>query len=247
MRVLFTTLPTSGHWHPLVPFARALQQAGHEVGFATAPGGCAPIAASGFRCFPVGADETATEVAERRAKLAALGADSPAWAMPNFFAGPLAARRLPDLLAVCDGWRPAVLVREDSEFAGCVAAEARGLPHAAVQISAWRPWLLPLVAEPLGRLRERVGLPADPDLAMPHRHLLIVTAPPSFYADPAAPLPVTARFVRHVAFDHSGDEELPAWFDDLPNRPVVYATMGTVFNKVPGVLEQSWRGCARSR
>ena len=237
MRVLVTTLPTAGHWHPLMPFAEALQRTGHEVAFATTPDGCAAIAGTGLHCFPVGADETAKEVSARRAMLAALGPESPAWAMPNFFAGPLAARRLPDLLAVCDEWRPDVLIREDSEFAGCVAAEARALPHAAVQISAWRPWLLPLVAEPLGRLREDVGLPPDPDLAMLHRHLLVVTAPPGFYADPAAPLPATARSVRHVAFDRSGDEAMPAWAAALPDRPVVYATMGTVFNKVPGVLE----------
>ena len=242
MRVLFTTMPTAGHWHPLVPFAEALQQAGHEVAFATTPAGCSAIAARGFRGLPVGADETAEEVDVRRATMAALGPDSPAWAMPNFFAGPLAARRLPDLVAVCDGWRPAVLVREDSEFAGCVAAEARGLPHAAVQISAWRPWLHPLIAEPLDRLRRGVGLPPDPELGMLHRHLLIVTAPPGFDADPAAPLPATARSVRHVAFDRSGEEELPAWFNDLPDRPVVYATMGTVFNRVPGILEAILEG-----
>ena len=31
MKVLFTTQPLSGHWHPLVPFARALEDAGHDV------------------------------------------------------------------------------------------------------------------------------------------------------------------------------------------------------------------------
>jgi MGT family glycosyltransferase len=144
------------------------------------------------------------------------------------------------VLAVCRDWKPVVLVREDSEFAGCVAAERVGVPHAAVQISAWRPWLLPLVTEPLERLRQSVGLPPDPDLAMLYRHLLIAPGPPSYHAD--APLPSTARAVRPVAFDRSGDEELPAWADELPDRPVVYATMGTVFNKVPGVLEAILEG-----
>lgn len=35
MRVLFTCLPATGHLHPLVPIARALADAGHEVAFAT--------------------------------------------------------------------------------------------------------------------------------------------------------------------------------------------------------------------
>ncbi len=31
MRFLFTTIPGSGHYHPLVSTARALQRRGHEV------------------------------------------------------------------------------------------------------------------------------------------------------------------------------------------------------------------------
>ena len=99
-----------------------------------------------------------------------------------------------------------MLVREETDFAGCIAAERAGLPHAAVQIAAWRPWLHPLIVEPLNRLRDEVGLPPDPDLAMLHRYLLIVPGPPGYQdADtPDTPLPATARAVRHVAFDRSG-------------------------------------------
>ena len=35
MRVLFTSQPALGHFHPLVPIARVLESAGHEVAFAT--------------------------------------------------------------------------------------------------------------------------------------------------------------------------------------------------------------------
>ncbi len=236
MRVLFTALPSSGHWHPLIPFAEALQAAGHEVAFATTPAACAAISALGFRCFHAGADETVEEGRARRAKMATLGTESPAWALPNLFAGIWPAGRLPDLLTVCREWEPTLLVREDMEFAGCIAAERLEIPHAAIQITAWRPWIQPLIAGPLNRLRESVGLPPDPDLTMLYRFLLVVPAPPS-YLDPATPPPPTAHAVRHVAFDRSGDEPLPAWVSDLPDRPVVYATMGTVFNQVPGLLE----------
>ena len=37
MRILFTTLPLSGHLNPLVPLAVGLREAGHEVAFATGP------------------------------------------------------------------------------------------------------------------------------------------------------------------------------------------------------------------
>ena len=236
MRALFTTLASSGHWHPLVPFADALREAGHDVAFATTPAACAAIAALGFRCFPAGADETPEDGRARRAKMAALGAESPAWALPNLFAGAWPASTLPDLLAICREWEPAIVVREDMEFAGCIAAERTGLPHAAVQISAWRPWIHPLIAGPLNRLRDEVGLPPDPGMAMLHRSLLIVPGPPGYFSL-AHPLPPTARPVRYVPFDRSGEERLPSWIGELPDRPVVYATMGTVFNQAPGILE----------
>lgn len=236
MRVLFTTLPGFGHWHPLILFAAALRAAGHEVAFATTPAACAAIDALGFRCFPAGSDETATEARVRRERMASLGSESPTWVLPNLFAGAWAADRLPGLLTICASWQPTLLVRENMEFAGCIAAERLGLPHATVQVAAWRPQTHPLIVAPLNRLRDSVGLPPDHDLTMLHRYLLIVPAPPS-YQDAAAPLPATAHAVRHVAFDRSGLESLPAWVNDLPDRPAVYATMGTVFNQVPGILE----------
>jgi UDP:flavonoid glycosyltransferase YjiC (YdhE family) len=241
MRVLFTTLPSSGHWHPLIPFADSVRAAGHEVAFATTPATCSSIAAHGFRCFPVGTDETAEETRERGVKMVALGTDGPAWIFPTIFAGVWAAERLPDLLAVCRDWQPAVLVRNEIEFAGCIAAEKCGLPHAAIQVTAWRPWIRPLIVEPLNRLRESVQLPPDPNLTMLFRYLLIVPGPPGYF-DPAFPLPATASAVRHVAFDRSGEEQLPTWVHDLPDRPVVYATMGTIFNQVPGILESMLTG-----
>jgi UDP:flavonoid glycosyltransferase YjiC (YdhE family) len=236
MRVLFTTNPQTGHWQPLIPFADALRATGHEVAFAATPTACAAISALEYPCFLAGADETAEEAQDRRQRMAAHWADASAWVWPTVFAGTWAVRRLPDLLAICEEWRPAVLVRENTEFAGCIAAERRGLPHAAVQVTAWRPWFHPLIAEPLNHLRESVDLPPDPVQSMLYRFLLIVPAPPGFH-DPAHPLPATAHAVRHVAFDRSGEEHLPAWLNDLPDRPVVYATMGTAFNRVESILE----------
>jgi UDP:flavonoid glycosyltransferase YjiC (YdhE family) len=122
------------------------------------------------------------------------------------------------------------------EFTGCIAAERQGLPHAVVQVTAWRPWFHPRLVAPLNRLRRSVGLPPDPDLSMLYRYLLLSPVPTS-YQDPSAPLPPTAYAVRHVAFDRSGEESLPAWVGELADRPVVYATMGTAFNRVGSILE----------
>ena len=242
MRVLITTNAGAGHWHPLVPFAQALRASGHEVAFATSPIGCTALTALGFLCFPAGADETAEEAQARREHAAALpGTEAAAWNWVNLFARSWASRRLPDLLAVCQEWTPAVVMREDLELSGCIAAERFGVPHATIQVTAWRPWFRPLIAQVLNDLRAAVGLPPDPELAMLDRYLVVVTAPPRYF-DPAFPLPATAHAVRHVAFDRSGDEALPGWADDLPDRPVVYATMGTAFNRVGGILSAILEG-----
>jgi UDP:flavonoid glycosyltransferase YjiC (YdhE family) len=236
MRVLLTTNPQSGHWHPLVPFAEALRAAGHEVAFASTPVACAAISALGFPCFPAGADETPEDAQARRERQATHPGTDLSAASANLFAGVWAERRLPDLLAIFAAWQPTILVRENLEFAGCIAAERQGLPHAAVQITAWRPWFHPQLVAPLNRLRRSVGLPPDPDLTMLYYYLLLSPVPTS-YQDPSAPLPPTAYAVRHVAFDRSGEESLPAWVGELADRPVVYATMGTAFNRVGSILE----------
>ena len=56
MRVLFTTQPGTGHVNPLLPFARALVDAGHDVAFACADSFRPDVEAAGFAAFPVGID-----------------------------------------------------------------------------------------------------------------------------------------------------------------------------------------------
>jgi UDP:flavonoid glycosyltransferase YjiC (YdhE family) len=237
VRLLFTTHAGSGHWHPLVPLARALEAAGHEIALATTPAGCTAVSTTGIRCFPVGTDESAEELSTREERLALLSpSDKAAYFWVEVFAGTRAVRALPDMLDVVQEWQPAVVVRDYMEFAGFIAAERLGLPHASVQLAAWRPWLHGLIATPLSRLCAVVNLSIDPNLASLYRYLLLTTSPPS-YLDSAVPLPPTAHPLRPVVFDQSGPERLPAWVAQLPRRPTIYATMGTIVNRVPGVLE----------
>ena len=168
--------------------------------------------------------------------MVALGRTVAAWIFPNLFAGVWAAERLPDLLAVCRDWQPAVLVREDMEFAGCIAAEKCGLPHAAVQVTAWRPWIRPLIVEPLNRLRESVGLPPDPDLAMLFRYLLIVPGPPGYF-DPTSrcrPQPGLSATSPSTAPGRSGCRIGSGNCQTAPSSTPRWAP---IFNQVPGILE----------
>src|SRR5437899_1958759 len=55
-RFLFSTIEGYGHFHPLVPLARALKEAGHDVAFAARPSLQPRVAAAGFTFFPLGGD-----------------------------------------------------------------------------------------------------------------------------------------------------------------------------------------------
>jgi UDP:flavonoid glycosyltransferase YjiC (YdhE family) len=242
MRVLFTSQKGSGHWHPLVPLAEALKEKGHEVAFSSTPAVGPDIIANGFSFFPVGVDET-PEVVRERQKIQAAGEPG---AHGNYmqeyvFAGVRAQRNLPDLLNVISDWKPDILVRENTEYAGYIAAESLRMPHAAVQITAFRPHLIIVVTEPLNRLHASVGLPANHHFDHLYRYLLL-TPRPSILWKPDAPMPPTTHPFRYAAFNRSGEEALPDWIAHMPKQPTVYASLGTVFNHMTALLSAILEG-----
>ncbi len=85
------------------------------MGWRAEPSGGATLLAPGQRRPLVPVDRAAEEQAVRRS-----------------FAGWLAAMRVPALLAIAERWRPDLVVRDEMDFAGAVAAERLGLPHAQV-------------------------------------------------------------------------------------------------------------------
>jgi UDP:flavonoid glycosyltransferase YjiC (YdhE family) len=56
MRVLFTVQPAAGHLHPLVPVARALTDAGHDVAVCSAASFRPVVEALGLTHRPAGLD-----------------------------------------------------------------------------------------------------------------------------------------------------------------------------------------------
>jgi UDP:flavonoid glycosyltransferase YjiC (YdhE family) len=230
MRVLFTTQPTSSHWHQLVPLAQALESAGHEVAFASTPGFCPSIEAKGFRSFRAGADETEEEVQQITEQVASSKErPAPVPSLKYWFAGIRADRMLPDLLDIIGDWRPHVVVREHTELTGCVAAERAGIPHATFLIAAPVPWFMGAMGEPLNRLLASVGLAPGKPADTLYRYLLLYPRPASLW-NPDVPVPPTMHAFRYTGFNQSGDEALPEWVADMDERPTIYATLGTVQN-----------------
>jgi UDP:flavonoid glycosyltransferase YjiC (YdhE family) len=237
MKVLFTTQPSSGHWHPLVPLAQELEKVGHEVAFVSTPGFCPVIEVKGFRCFRAGADDNEEEIQQiREQRVGPTGQPPPFSYLKYVFAGIRAERSLPDLLDIIDDWRPDVVVRDNLEFAGCIAAEHAGIPHATLQVmAAWPQWLQAL-EEPLDQLRASVGLPPMKPADVLFRYLLLFPRPPSLW-NPAFPVQPTTHTFKYAGFNQSGEEQLPGWVANLGRqRPTVYATMGTLFNHRTEIL-----------
>ncbi len=244
MRVLFTLLPATGSLQPLVPVAHALAAAGHEVAFCSAPRFRPDVAATGFLSFPAGLDWHCSDPRYIDILCAAAGVTFPSlpgnarftWVTNELFIGAAAQRMVDDVVRIARHWGADLVVRESLEFSGAAAAEVLDLPHASVAAAADSALDLRMhLAPALARLRAQVGLPADPGVAMPYRYLHLCFMPRR-WDRPEAQFPSTARFLRHTNTPRPG-EQLPAWFDALPDRPHVLVSLGTVFHRTPGLYE----------
>lgn len=224
MRVLLTTL----HLNPLVPIARALEEAGHEVAFACSRDERPAVEGAGFRYVPAG-----TSIRELMPQIMTIPEEQrDTWMMTNAFAKIMPERMMTDLWEICREWQPDLVLRDSTELGGCVVAERLGIPHASVEVGMFisAPLAAHLTGENIAALRESAGLSPDPELEMLYRYLHLSFVPPS-YQDPAFPHPPTAHAFKPVIFDQSGDERLPEWVEGLPDRPTIYATLGTTYNK----------------
>jgi UDP:flavonoid glycosyltransferase YjiC (YdhE family) len=253
MRVLFTVQPSTGHLHPLVPIARALDAAGHEVAVCSSRSFQDEIEAFGLTPIAAGLDW--------------LTGDHSTWTAfppmpppgPEFgkfvvtvFAEVTTRHMVPDLLRIAADWRPDLIVREGMEYGGCLAAESLGLPHASIGGNGYAaidspevhyfPGNRRLVAGAMAAHRAELGLPPDPDNAMPFRHLHLCFTPPEWDGANAS-RPANTVFLRHENAAKPG-AVLPAWLSALDDRPLVLASLGTVFNSTPGVLEAIIEGLA---
>jgi hypothetical protein len=239
VRALFTTIPGLGDFHPLAPLARALAVAGHEVAFACSPSFCPTIEAGGFRCRPAGLDWGSPEAQAAFAPFFALplGDEQTAWVWEHIFCGLPAERLAADLSALHRTWSFNVVVRESNEFGGYLAAEVLGVPHVSVAADPYGSAYprRDIFAGHLAGLRARLGLAPDPAGDALYRHLHLACFPPSF-VPPGEPVAPTVRYLRRVLVDDGG-EGLPAWFDELPPRPTVHATLGTVVHREPALVQ----------
>ena len=84
--------------------------------------------------------------------------------MQEVFAGLNARAAMPSVQRVLADYRPDIVLREPTEYAGLLAAEQLRVPHGriAMMAAAMEAWGVPVVAGVLDRHRKRLGLPRDP-------------------------------------------------------------------------------------
>ena len=238
MRVLFTCVIGHGHFHPMVPLARAFETAGHEVRFATDPAFCAYVRGAGFEATPAGLDHADA--------LARFVATTPGWAQvpaagrnklmyPGMFGRVRAPKMLQDLTPLVAAWRPDLVIHEAAEMAGAIAAEVAGIPHAEHSFGILRPGELRRRAtEAVAPISAALGIP-NPGVGGLGGELYLDICPPGVQHPEIAEL-ANVQPLRPVGFDAAADAHLPHWVATLPVRPTVYVTMGTVFNEDAAVF-----------
>ena len=167
----------------------------------------------------------------------------------------MTARRLAeDVIAHAGEWTPDVIVRESTEFGGALAAEMIGVPVAAIQVaspSLITPAVSAAVEPVLNGVRVGLGLPPDRHLARLQATPVLCFAPPALH-DPTVPL--APNFSSFRLEPYREEPTLSSPLRELGTvRPLVYATLGTVFNNpayelpfFPAVLEALGRRMSMS-
>jgi len=231
MRVVVATTAGAGHLGPLLPFARALRQGGHDVVITAPASFAASVERAGFEHRPF-ADGSPEEQGRVFASLAGCTNDEANAIVVRDVFGRIGARAaLPGVRELIERRRPDLVVREPAELASYVAAEEAGIPHVqvAVGLTAFDELCVSVLEEPLAELGSRSGidgLRSSPRLSL---------CPQSFDGPGAGE---TTRRYRDVAPAATGP--LPEWWAG-PDLPLVYVTFGSVaagFGLFPALYQQ---------
>ncbi len=220
MRALITTAGSAGHFGPLIPFARAVLDAGGEVLVATKVSSVATVEAAGFDVWPL-AEAPAAERGPVFGRALQLDHDAANELVLREVFGRLdTTAALPGVLEACAVWRPDVVVHETAEFAGPIVAEHLGIPRVRVGISlsGTEERFLGHVTDVLAPLRTQLGLAPEPARDAP-----FLTLTPLALEEPGAPGP--AGTLRFRETPRPGGA-LPVWWDG--DAPLVYVTFGSV-------------------
>lgn len=232
MRVLFSSLSSLGHVHPMVPLARALRARGHDVRWATGQESCAVVEQAGIPALAAGLSqaERLGEFWRRHPETRELPPQQwPDVMFPKMFGAISAPPTLAGLLALVRTWRPAVVVHDAAELAAPIVAAAVGAPSVTHGFGPLLPEArVAAGGDEVAPLWRSLGLEPRP-YGGAYDHLYLDIYPRRL--QPEGGGHVTARQpLRPVPYDGATDATLPIAVVGRTERPLAYLTFGTVFN-----------------
>jgi UDP:flavonoid glycosyltransferase YjiC (YdhE family) len=239
MRFLFTSTRGAGHLQPLLPYARALRARGHEVAVAAPESVKAKLESAGLAHTLVDHAGDAA-LAPLWAHAQTLGPEEAArFFACEVFIGKSAAAALPKLLDAMRASRPDLVIRESAEFAGAVAADAAGVPHARVAVhlasSEEAIFGAAQIGSAVDALRERAGLSPDGGAWLSAEP--IFAAFPAALEDPSIAPSGRAPFRARMPLSPAGSSAGSRWAAAADARPLVYVTFGTIAGGNPKTQE----------
>jgi UDP:flavonoid glycosyltransferase YjiC (YdhE family) len=111
MRFLLTCIPGLGHFNPLLPLARSLRNAGHDVAVATAPAFADVVMAAGFEIIAAGLDWDERRLLDTVPELRAVSKmNRGEWMMKHIFLDRSPRRMIADLRTIVPQWQPDMIV-----------------------------------------------------------------------------------------------------------------------------------------
>ena len=227
MRFLFSTTSGTGHLVPMLPFAHALERAGHDV-LVAGSGSAGTLARREGLAYRPLAEPVPSELDAVHDRLRSLSNDDATEpAIQDMFVRTYAAAALPDMFRLVKSWRPDVVLRESTEFASCLVAELCGVPQVRIGFAlsaANEDWILALAAPALDELREHLDMEPDPNAARMRATLCLTQSPRLI------DLPEThdlAPVRRYRVRPEDTPVALPNWWNGS-DEPLVYLSFGTV-------------------
>jgi UDP:flavonoid glycosyltransferase YjiC (YdhE family) len=232
VRVLFTSVPSVGHLHPMMPLARAFLGRGDEVLWVTGADGCQRLVRAGIAALPAGLDEPTGkgEFDQRFPEVRDLPREQwPDFMFPRLFGRVRAPRMLEDALPVAEAWRPDLVVCDAAELAGPIVASKLGVPNLTHSFGSMLP--APRVAaasEEVAPLWAANGLDSRPFCGCyDHRYLDIY---PSSLQRADMSHVNGRQLLRAEGEATAGEDEPPEWLAEQSPLPLLYLTLGTIFS-----------------
>lgn len=216
----------------MLPLARALAEAGHEVAFASGEPVTGEAEAEGFTAFRVGlAPDSVEPLALRVRQLAASLPPSQvrSYVFTELFVRVELEPRANDLFKIVERWAPHVVVHDIGEFAAPLVATVVGIPYVEHSYGpAIENDVIRAAGDTAAPFWASHGLAPHP-LGGCYRYLYLDVCPPSLQVPGAVTGAVQG--IRTVETQPQPPETQLPWLDALRGLPIVYITLGTVYNQ----------------